>query len=120
MTVTDDRLPPAPRTLSTASRRVWRDVVSTWVLDPTGLLLLRAGLERWDLYQRARDELATADSVTVVTGDGMTRAHPAAKVANDALREARQCFRQLGLEMPDPGAAERRRVLGRRGGLAVA
>ena len=106
--------PPPPRHLSKLTKEVWCQVTSSWDLDPTGLLLLRAGLEQFDLYQKARKELARADALTVTSDTGVVRAHPAAKIALDALAESRQCFRQLGLELPDPEAAWKDRALGRR------
>ena len=104
-----------PRHLSALAKRVWLDVLEQWDLEPTGLLLLRAGLEQYDTYERARKELAKASGVTVTSDTNVTRAHPAAKVALDSLSEARQCFRQLGLELPDPGEAWRGVATGRRG-----
>lgn len=105
----------SPSHLSALAKRAWRDVLEEYELEPTALLLLRAGLEQFDLYERARKELAKAGKVTVSGRSGVMRQHPAAKVAADALREARQCFRQLGLEIPDPDQAWKRRALGRRG-----
>ncbi|MGE0554340.1 MAG: P27 family phage terminase small subunit [Gemmatimonadales bacterium] len=102
--------PPAPTHLSKPSREVWRAVARGWELDPAGWLVLRAGLEQWETYQRAREELAKAATVTVTSsGTGVPRAHPAAKVAVDSLREARLCFAQLGLELPDPAVPARRK-----------
>ena len=105
---------PPPRHLSKLTKDVWRQVLESWDLDPTGLLLLRGGLEQWDTYQRARKELAKADALTVTSDTGVVRQHPAAKIALDALGESRQCFRQLALELPDPEAAWKDRALGRR------
>ena len=96
------RLPPAPQGLSQEAKRVWREVARQYEMDPTGWLLLRAGLEMWDSYVTARSELARAGAVTTTHPEsGHVHAHPAAKVATDALRECRQVFRQLGLEPPE-------------------
>ncbi len=97
----DPNLPRPPRHLARASKQVWREVVARWELDPGGLMLLRGALECWDTYGRARAELAAAAAVTVTSDTGVTRAHPAHKVAMDALSECRQCWRQLGLEPPE-------------------
>ena len=105
---------PPPRHLTKLTKGVWRDVLKTWDLDPTGLLLLRAGLEQYDTYQRARAELAKADALTVTSDTGVVRQHPAAKISLDALGESRQCFGQLALELPDPDAPWKDRALGRR------
>ncbi len=96
--------PRAPAHLSAASRRVWRAVVSEWEMTPDALLLLQAALEMWELYQRARRELARASALTATSATtGVAHGHPVAKIAADSLREARQCFRQLGLQLPDDG-----------------
>lgn len=92
-------IPPAPDHLSAEAAGMWREINDEWVLGPDSLPLLRAALESWDLYQRCRREVMK-DGPTVSTGNGMVRQHPAAKVAGDALREFRMCFRQLGLEPP--------------------
>lgn len=105
---------PPPRHLSKLTKKVWCQVLESWDLDPTGLLLLRGGLEQYDTYQRARAELAKAAALVTVSDTGVARQHPAAKIALDALGEARQCFRMLGLELPDPEAAWKDRALGRR------
>ena len=89
-------------------------VLGLSVLVATAALLKNPLLEQYDLYQRARAALAKADAVTVTSGTGVVRQHPAAKIALDALGEARQCFRQLGLEMPDPNAPWKARAPGRR------
>ena len=77
--------PPTPRHFSALAKSVWREVLEQWELDPTGLLLLRGGLEQFDVYTTARKELAQAASVTVTSDTGVVRQHPAAKVALDAL-----------------------------------
>ncbi len=92
----------APAHLSARSRRVWAEVVDRWELDPTAVLVLEGGLGQWDLYDRARRELARAATLTSTsTTTGVVHAHPAVAIARDALAQARQAFRQLGLELPD-------------------
>ncbi len=95
-----DRPPRPPKHLSAGAKRMWRAIVAEWVLGPEALPLLQASLESWDLYQKARAQLA-ADGPTVKSGRGMIRQHPAAKVANDALTQFRQAFRQLALQPPE-------------------
>jgi P27 family predicted phage terminase small subunit len=91
-------LPEAPAHLSAEARAMWTDITEEWVLGADGLPLLRAACEQWDAYQAARAVLA-AEGPTVTTGEGgMVRAHPAAKVAHDALTQFRLALRQLGLE----------------------
>lgn len=90
---------PAPAHLTARAKKLWRSIVNEWVLDDGALPLLRAGLEQLDLYDRARAQL-DREGLTIETGQGMRRAHPCHKVAQDALASFRQCFRQLGLEPP--------------------
>lgn len=92
--------PPPPDSLSAESRAIWTPIVAEWLIGPEALPLLRAGLEQWDLYQRARAVVASEGPTVVHPETGNVRAHPAAKLATDALREFRMCFRQLGLEPP--------------------
>ena len=92
--------PKPPPGLSKRARGIWQSITSDWVLGPEALPILRAGLEQMDLYDLALKQLKK-DGLTVETGTGMLRAHPAAKIGQDALSSFRQCFRQLGLEPPE-------------------
>lgn len=94
-----------PRHLAPTTKRVWRSIVETWELDPGALLVLQGALESWDTYQLAQGELRAAGTVTLTGGGNVTRAHPAAKVAADALKSVRLGFAQLKLDLPD-GEAE--------------
>jgi P27 family predicted phage terminase small subunit len=92
--------PEAPAHLSDEARSMWDAIVGEWVLGPDALPLLRAALESWDLFQVCRAEISR-DGPTVTNPDsGLMRQHPAVKTMEGALREFRQCFRQLGLEPP--------------------
>lgn len=77
---------------------MWRDVAAEWVVGADAVPLLRAALESWDLYQSHRR--AVAKTPTITSPSGMVRANPRGKLASDALREFRQCWRQLGLDPP--------------------
>lgn len=108
--VPTSRPPRAPAHLSGGSRRVWRAITADWELGPDALLLLEGALVQRDIFERARRELARAPAVTSTSAStGVSRAHPAAKVAADALREMRCCLRALGLELPDEDTDQRRR-----------
>jgi phage terminase small subunit len=96
-------IPKAPRGLSAGSKRIWDDINSTWVLDAAALPMLAAGLECLDRYRSAAAEMKK-DGATIETSAGL-RTHPAHTVARDNLREARQIFRQLNLEVGDPYVA---------------
>jgi P27 family predicted phage terminase small subunit len=91
-------LPPAPKHLSVASRRLWDGIVSEWMIGVADAELLTAALEQLDSYKKLRT--AAAKQPTFKTETGNIRANPAAKMAHDALREFRMCMRQLGLDPP--------------------
>ncbi len=93
--------PRPPSGLSREARQLWRRVVETWVMDPAGEALLRGACEAWDRYQAARQELAAAGQLTVTLASGAVRAHPAAKLADDAFHSFRMTIKQLGLELED-------------------
>lgn len=91
--------PPAPPAhLTKESGRIWAKINEEWVLGPDSLPLLQAACESWDSYQAHRT--TTLAEPTISSKSGMVRANPAARMANDALREFRMCLRQLGLEPP--------------------
>lgn len=91
--------PDPPSHLSEEAAALWRDIVDEWVLGPEALPLLRGALEQWDNYQRCRAQVAQ-DGPTFTTESGMTRAHPAAKLALDSFAAFRMALRQLGLDPP--------------------
>lgn len=100
LTIHEANGPPPPAHLSRTSRATWRAVVRQWELDPTALLVLEGGLTSWDLYLRARRELADSPGVTLVGGQNVARQAPAVKTMLDALKEARLAFAQLHLQLP--------------------
>ena len=90
-------LPDPPRHLSREAQAMWTELTSEWVLAGDSLPLLRAGLENWDSYQLHRKAALKKPTITNKT-TGSVRANPSHKMAIDALREFRMCFRALGLE----------------------
>lgn len=90
-----------PMGLSKRARGIWMEVTTGWELAGEALPLLRSGLEQMDLYDTAMAQLKREGLTITHPETGLIRAHPAAKIAQDALSSFRQCFRQLGLE---PGA----------------
>ena len=77
---------------------MWRATLEGWEIGPDGLPLLRAALEMWDLYSKARKVVKREGPTIVNPESGVIRMHPAAAVACRALSEFRQCWRQLGLD----------------------
>ena len=91
-------VPDPPKHLSEEAKGMWRSLAGEWVLGFDALPLLQAAAEQWDAYQSHRQAVLKKPTFTSKTGN--TRANPAHKMANDALREFRMCLRQLGLEPP--------------------
>jgi phage terminase small subunit len=87
-----------PAGLSKRARGIWQEITTDWLIDASARPVLRIALEQLDTYDLAQKRLKT-EGLTVQNG-GMLRAHPCAKIAQDALGSFRQCFRQLGLEPP--------------------
>jgi phage terminase small subunit len=98
----DGELPPPPTTLSDLAADVWRQTVERYALDPGRLLVLRGGMEWWDIYADARDQLVREGATVTNPDSGVVRRHPAASVMKDAYAAFRQSFRQLNLPVPEP------------------
>jgi P27 family predicted phage terminase small subunit len=104
MTITVERgLPPAPKHLSQEAAQWWRDVVSTYVLAPHHLKLLRAACEAFDRMEGARTVIAS-DGMTVPTAHGM-KAHPLLAVERDARLALARLIRELDLDTEPPASA---------------
>lgn len=94
------KIPKAPRGLSAASKRIWTDINRQWLLDAAALPMLALALECMDRYRAAAAQIKR-DGATI-REDGKLRTHPAHAVLRDNMREARQIFRQLNLEVEEP------------------
>lgn len=90
-----------PAHLSKRAKGLWKEITGEWAVDSSARPLLRAALEQLDVYDSALKQL-NSDGLTVQTDTGMLRAHPAAKIGQDALSSFRQIFRQLGFEPVEP------------------
>lgn len=89
-------LPKAPKHLSKESRKLFEQIMATWVLGIDGVEILTSTLEARDFYKQCRAEVAR-DGPTYRSKSGRIVAHPSCKLANDYLREFRMGMRQLGL-----------------------
>jgi hypothetical protein len=92
-------VPLPPANLTVESARIWAAINAQWVLDAAALPLLAAGLECRDRYRAAAEQIER-DGPTVMVA-GSLRTHPAHPVARDNLREFRQIWRQLNLEIEE-------------------
>jgi phage terminase small subunit len=86
-----------PKSLTAASRALWREVVATWALDLHHLRLLEGACRQLDRAAAARMVLET-DGLVVLDRFGQQRGHPMIDVERRALDAARLLLRELGLE----------------------
>jgi P27 family predicted phage terminase small subunit len=94
----------APKHLSADSRRVWRRVADDFDLwqEDAALLTLTAAMEARDRCEQAREQLAT-EGLTVATGAGGLKPHPAAGIERDNRLAMVRCLRELSLDGGDAG-----------------
>lgn len=98
--------PRAPKHLRKAGRGLWRDVVNDHVLDRTQLVVLAAACEALDRATDAR-ELVDLEGLTVTSGSGAIRAHPAVVIERDAREQYARRLRELGLSRDQRNGAAR-------------
>lgn len=91
------KVPPAPAHLSRESRRLWRRVVTEWVLDEAAQAVLLVGLEALDRLREAQ-AIVKRDGVVTVSPRGAVRASPALKVEAQSRAAFLAALKQLGLE----------------------
>jgi phage terminase small subunit len=88
-----------PKHLSRSSKAVWRSLVEDYDLDdePHALLTLTAALESRDRCEQARQQIAR-EGLTVPTGVGGLKPHPAVGIERDARLAMVRCLRELALD----------------------
>jgi len=90
-----------PKHLTIESKRTWRRVANEYDLTPDAQMLLRGALENWDRAQAARE---------LVNSEGLVRngrRHPAVDVEKQAYGLFQRFWRQLGLDVAQPGPVGR-------------
>jgi P27 family predicted phage terminase small subunit len=92
---------PAPEHLSPAMRDWWRDITTTFVLESHHLKVLQVCAEAWDRLQQARQVLAE-EGLTIETGTGSRKQHPAVAIERDARAQFLVALRQLDLDVEMP------------------
>ena len=103
----------APRHLSPASRKLFRQLAGDYELDrePHALETLRLACEALDRCSEAREVLA-AEGVIVRDRFGQVRAHPAVAIERDSRLAVLRGFRELALEGGTPDDVRPPRVNG--------
>jgi P27 family predicted phage terminase small subunit len=101
----------APRHLSAASRRWYRQVADEFVLEAHHLKVLQAAAEAWDRMQQAQREIAVR-GLLIEDRFGVPKANPAVNIERDARTAFLRAVRELDLDLDPP--KELPRVVGRR------
>jgi len=88
----------APSYLSAKARKLWRDIHTSYELEPEAVELLRVALENLDLGDRARELLRKEGPVTA-----KGTKHPALDASKLHDGMFARFIRQLGLDIVAPG-----------------
>jgi P27 family predicted phage terminase small subunit len=111
--MTADRFPSPPAHLSQRTKKLWRAIVSRFVLQPEHLEMLRLGMEAVDRTDQARRILAK-DGLVVTGTRGAIQRHPMVDVEIQSRTAALRYFRELGLtEYVDDDSKQPRTPKGR-------
>ena len=98
---------PAPPThLTPESAQWWRSVLADYELEEHHVRLLHLACEAWDRGQQAREEI-DRDGLTIRTGDGGLKAHPAVAIERDARLAFARLVRELDLDAGAPSESRR-------------
>lgn len=104
--------PAAPRHLSTAARKWWRDVLAEYRLGPHELRILQLACEAWDASRAAREQLEQ-DGRYVTDRYGQVKCHPAVADERDSRLAFMRAVRELALST-EPADSRPPRLGGRR------
>ena len=96
------RKPAAPKHLSASSRRIWRKIADDFDLygEDAAMVTLTLAMEARDRCEQAR-ELIANEGMTVPTGAGGLKPHPAVGIERDARLACIRCLRELSLDSGD-------------------
>ena len=93
----------APKGMSTAARKLWRETVSAFDLDEHEYPVLEAVCRKLDIIERIRDELEGADLV-VRGSQGQDAAHPL--LSELRMQEASYAALLKSLDLPGGDGVE--------------
>jgi P27 family predicted phage terminase small subunit len=92
------KFPKPPKHLSREAKSLWKKLVSRWVLDEAGLVLLESALEAFDRMRGAQEAVAK-DGAFIKDRFDQLRAHPAIAVERDAKGVLLRNLKALGLDI---------------------
>jgi P27 family predicted phage terminase small subunit len=96
----------APQHLKPATRRWWRDVVSSWELQEHHVRLLTLACEAWDRCAQARQQI-DREGLTVQTREAGAKLHPACRVEAESRLAFARLLRELDLDLEPPAETKR-------------
>ena len=91
----------APDHLAPDTAAWWLSVHEDYELEPHHVRLLTLAAEAFDRCQQAREAIA-AQGMTIPTGDGGLKAHPAVAIERDARLAFARLVRELDLDVEAP------------------
>jgi len=75
--------------------------MADYSLEPHHIRLLTLACEAFDRCTQAREAIA-AEGLTIATGDGGCKAHPAVAIERDSRLAFCRCLRELDLDVEPP------------------
>jgi P27 family predicted phage terminase small subunit len=93
--------PKAPDHLAPATADWWLSVHADYSLEGHHVRLLTLACEAFDRGAQARDIIAR-DGLTIATGDGGLKAHPAVAIERDSRLAFARLVRELDLDVDPP------------------
>ncbi len=92
------KTPPVPPNFSADAKKLWvklLEEMGQW--EDSQLLLIRTGLEQWDMLQKARKQIRK-EGLTVADRFGQHKPHPLLPVVRDCAAGVRAMYKLLGLD----------------------
>ena len=86
-----------PKSLTSAGRRLWREIAEESELDSAAVLLLNTLCEQFDRMNEAR-AILKRDGITAKDRFGQIKAHPAVSIEVNAIAAMTRCWRLLGYD----------------------
>jgi P27 family predicted phage terminase small subunit len=93
-----NKLPPAPKHLSRASKSYWNKIVSEYDLTDSERLILESICSALDREQQCRDGLKKHGALTIVDRWGVEKIHPLAICERTSRASVLAGIRALGID----------------------